>query len=447
MSWSPLTNKQKADIASVYATYPLGRDSLWARVKEKFPNDHISQRSILHEFLNYQTAHQIQQKPPKARSIAPLNIQQRGYIQADLVSMKSYPDNGYTGFFHMIDGFTKKSWGVPLRSESEPETAAALRTCLNKAKSEGATFSICQVDNGSHFQSIFRSVLADFHIKVTYSAPGRPQSNAFVEKRGGDIKRQLFHLMILNHDKKWVSRFQTVIDNINSTKSFATGQTPNELESGNTDAVASAQAEITKNISLRYKVNLTGKPLFVGQQVRTKRLLQGSVKKPGVGGYWSQDIFTVAQRINSTYPNFVQSYKLKDANGKPVLNRFPKSSLLVVPPLLSKDVTPNEMDDSEAEDNNVADVPNSAVQNTPEPEQEPEDSGPRRSLRVRNQQSGEGDEYEIDYIVGKKGKGKRLQYKVHYTGYDRSFDQYRPASEVVQSAPEAVANYNRLHPN
>src|SRR3978361_50624 len=98
MSWKPLTAKQKADIASVYATYPLGRDSLWARVKDKFPQDHISQRSILHEFLDYQQSHQTQQKPQKASSIAPLNIQQRGYLQADLVSMRTYPDQGYTAF-------------------------------------------------------------------------------------------------------------------------------------------------------------------------------------------------------------------------------------------------------------------------------------------------------------------------------------------------------------
>ncbi len=86
---------------------------------------------------------------------------------------------------------------------------------------------------------------------------------------------------------------------------------------------------------------------------------------------------------------------------------------------------------------------NTFVQETSEP---PVDGSPRRSLRVRNQQRDSDNEYEIEFIVAKRTFRKRLQYKVRYTGYGAEDDRWRPAVEVEATAPELVAEYERLHP-
>lgn len=452
MSWINLTAEQTRKLKLLYDQYPTGRDSLWAKYKETYPNEKTpSQRSILNCFLIYQEAHQTQLKPQKQSSIAPLQITKPGYLQADLFSMRSYPDAGYTAAFLMIDGFTKRVWGQPLRGESEAEVSHALKTCLQRARADGATFSACQSDFGSHFQSIFTRVLTDNNIKHFYSAPGRPQSNAIIERKNGVVKVLLYKQMIINKDKKWVKRFQTVLDNINQTKSFATHQSPIDLQNGSNEVQDQARAQITKNLGKRYKLQQRGKPLCIGQTVRRKRILTGSVKKPGVGGFWNEEIYTIAARINSTYANFLPSYKLINARGQAVPNRVPKSDLLAVPPILAKDQAPNPEETEEERQTesgeNIesaflqANQQNTAIQPAPEVDT---NTQPRRSLRVQNRTRGE-DEYEIDSIRGKRTYRKKLQYKVGYSGYGREDDRWVDATYLRRTAPQLVEEYEDNH--
>nr|DAC81686.1 TPA_asm: integrase [Powellomyces chytrid fungus MELD virus 5] len=433
MSWVALTDEQKKKLQELYKRYPVGRDSLWRRYNEENPDDIVSQRSVLNEFLKYQESHQTLQKPPKARSIAPLNIQRLGYLQADLVSMRSYADSGYTAFFHMIDGFSKKSWGLPLRGESEAEVSAALEKCLKRAQTEdGAKFSIMQTDNGAHFQQVFKQILTSRNIKHTYSAPARPMSNSFIENRGGFVKKQLFNFMIQNKDKRWVERFQTVIDNINSTRTFSTGQSPNDFY-GNEKVQTEARATISKTLNNRYKLHQTGKPLCIGQTVRIKRILQGSVRKPGVKGFYNPEIYTIAQRLNSTYANFLPSYRIKRADGTLVKNRLPKSSLLIVPPLVTSDQSEN------VDASDEPDIPNEAIEAAP-----PKDTEPRRSLRVQNTQRDE-EEYEVENLVGKRKFRGKVQYLIKWVGYGNEYNEWQDEQELLRTSGYLIRQYNRIH--
>ncbi|KAJ3143991.1 hypothetical protein HDU89_000966 [Geranomyces variabilis] len=124
--------------------------------------------------------------------------------------------------------------------------------------------------------------------------------------------------------------------------------------------------------------------------------------------------------------------------------RVPKSNLLPVPPILSSDAIKRGTRAQPVEDvvaDDEAPV-NTFVQQTAAAEH----IAPRRSLRVQNQEQDEEPEYEINHIVDRRGK-KRMYYKVNYVGYDSSYDEWRPARELERLAPEAVAEYNRLHPD
>jgi hypothetical protein len=439
MSWRKLTEEEISQLEDVYKTTKVGRDHLWEAVRNKYPDFKGSQRSVLNDFLKTKTEYQTQRKPDKQSSIAPLQVLKPGYGQCDLVSMRSYADSGYTAFFHVIDGFTKKSWGRPLRGESEVEVAIAAKECIQQSIAEDQKkWTIFQADNGSHFQQIFKGTLENFGIKLVYSQAGRPQSNAFVERRGGDIKRGLFGIMESKGNKKWVENFKTVISNINSLKSFSTGVAPNVLEKGGN--VQSAQDKIQKNISNRYKVHKIGKPLFVGQKVRKKRLLQSNVTKPGVKGYWEPQIYTISQRVNSTHPNFLPSYRISDSNGMIQYGRFAKTSLLEIPPILSEDQVANVEDspapESEMEHNEIVSPPSteSAIET------------PRRSLRIQNREE-DDTLYEVQHLVGKRRFRGRVQYKVRWLGYDAKDDTWEDESELQETAPDSVREYDDLHTN
>ncbi len=448
MSWAPLTDEERKQVDSVYATFKGGRDGLWAAVKRKFPDSEISQRTILNDYLKYQTEYQTHVKPPKPNSVAPLQITQPGYWQCDNVSMRTFSDSGWVGFFHMIDGFTKLGYGKPLRSEEEQETTDAAKKCIEEIRAADMKISVIQCDNGSTFQQVFRDMLESFGIKIVYSQVARAQANAFVERRGGVYKTQLYKMMEAAGDKKWVKNFQTVIANVNATKSVATGFSPDELSKGSEEELAQAAAMIKGTIAKRYKTGVVSTPLFKGQNVRVKRI-RSRFQKPGLLGYYSKPIYKVVQRLDSTYANMLASYRIADAEGRVQYGRYPLSSLLKVPPILSEDAEDAEgaeedpatesdepefshiVRDVELPDSGVA---GETVRNELVPTTEP--SAPRRSLRA--QKNGE---YEAEAIVGKRGKGRRVEYKVRWLGYSATDDTWEPISNL-ENCKDLIAEYD-----
>ncbi|DAC81699.1 TPA_asm: integrase [Powellomyces chytrid fungus MELD virus 6] len=461
MSFVPLSSEEEDLVSKVYETYPFGRDRLRDAVLAKHPEFKGSRRAILY-WLKNQSSWQTQNKPNSNRStIAPLQITKPGYLQLDNVSMRTYPDNGYIGFTHMIDGFTKKSWARPLRTEEEKETVDAIESMLDQMQQEGKKVTIIQSDNGSTFQARYRALLDKRGIKYTYSAPARPQANSFIERRGGDIKAALYRLMELHGDKRWVMRFQGVIDSINNSKSFATGVTPNSLENAGDEMQQKVQEKIASNLASRYKTKKMMRPLYVGQQVRARRVLQSSVKKPGLLGYWNKEVLTVVQRLNSTYANFLPSYRLANANGDVLKGRYARTDLLEIPPILSRDIeeADDDLDDLSDEDIEDSNAPqddslvhnelvnrgDSEVAQVPQVPQV-QVRQRRKSLRISNANNDEEEaEYEIGFLLSKRRYRGRVEYKVRYLGYTSDSDEWRGERELIELAPELVEEYNALH--
>ncbi|KAJ3020553.1 hypothetical protein HKX48_000632 [Thoreauomyces humboldtii] len=208
---------------------------------------------------------------------------------------------------------------------------------------------------------------------------------------------------------------------------------------------AVAQNNIKAIIARRYNTKSIGTVLYVGQKVRLKRIIS-RFEKPGRQGFFEPDTYTVVSRFNSTYQNILPSYRIADASGSVKQGRIPKSNLLPIPPILSHDeyargssAAQSPSQDTAADETDEA--PNTIVQQT----QDTVDTTPRRSLRVQNQQQEDDGEYEIDHIVGHRTFRRVEQFRVRYTGYGSEDDQWRPADEVEQLAPELVAEYKRIH--
>ena len=436
MSWKPITDEERKEIEDVYRTAKMGRDNLYQLVKAKYPKIQVSQRSLLNEFLKYQPEYQTHRRPnQKASSIAPLQILKPGYGQCDLVSMRSYPDGGYTAFFHVIDGFTKKGYARALRTESEQEVTAAAQSCIEQAKKEGKTWTVWQFDNGSHFQSIFTGMLDREGIKHFYSRVARPQSNSFAEVRGGYYKHQLFSMMEAAGDKRWVKNLPIVVGNANVVKNFTTHQSPDAMEANLGDVQSVGREKISQSLSNRYKMRAIGTPLFIGQTVRMLRVRPGGLRKPGLLGYWNKPVYKVVQRIASNNPAFLPTYKVQDESGRILPGRYEKSGLLLVPPVLEQD------EDASGK------APTLDAAGEPEPEQTPLldnhviAAATRRSLRLDPSREGE---YEVAHIIDKRRRGKRTEYLVRWVGYGPEDDTWQSVADL-SNAKDAIKEYEDLH--
>lgn len=245
-------------------------------------------------------------------------------------------------------------------------------------------------------------------------------------------------MMTAAGDRKWVKNLPLVVRNLNSNKSFTTGFSPDTLLKADDTTMAQAVSNIKKKISNRYSTTRISTPLHIGQQVRLKRIISGSVAKPGLLGFWSTPIYSVVQRFESTYPNQLPSYKVEDAKGRSVSGRYAKTQLLPIPPILSADEgqsvpkrpsagvvgNPNPQPPS-APSNDL--VPGSNTQQRWE-RAEGTQSETRRSLRLEG-----NDEYEADFISAKRIYRRQTQYLTHWVGYPREDATWEPVRNLANA--------------
>ncbi|KAI9088765.1 hypothetical protein DFS34DRAFT_698492 [Phlyctochytrium arcticum] len=166
----------------------------------------------------------------------------------------------------------------------------------------------------------------------------------------------------------------------------------------------------------------------------------------------------------------------------PLAKRFyTRTSLLPIPPILSKDdeevnVEDNVEDDPEAEEEEDEDqvddeeeddeeeggevddeeedgevddeqdrVPNDLIPHGNEPDEEEEDEEEQEEEKDQEEEEEEEEApvrrslrqnrpgfYEVDYIVDKRRRGHRVEYRVRWKGYDASADTYEPLSNLLE---------------
>ncbi|KAJ3029758.1 hypothetical protein HDV00_009444 [Rhizophlyctis rosea] len=286
---------------------------------------------------------------------------------------------------------------------------------LEKFMQEGMKVTYLQSDQGSSFKGNLPEWCAEHGIKLVYSRPHSPWSNGVIENKNGVYKKSLFQLLRIKGTSDWVSLTPQVVNAMNSTMTFATKKSPNEIED---DAQLHGEvgAMIQAAANRRYKGKGTAADLRVGDYVRRRNTYDPSGLTKGIKtGYWSKEVYQIVRVVqNRKYANLTASYKIKNVEDDQVVSGLvARGELLKIP-------DPKDMEK----------IPSHAVRPPP----------------VNAEAEDEEPEWEVESILDKKvtkrTRGRSgIQYKIKWKGYARP--TWEPAELV--NAPDLIRQYEAAH--
>ena len=216
---------------------------------------------------------------------------------ADLVELPtlSKKNGGFRYILMVIDVFSKYGWGVPLKTKTGKEVAAALQTILKKNKP-----AKLWVDKGREFynQDVSR-LLKKNNIEI-YST-NNDEKCSVVERWNRTIKTQLWRYFSANGTQKYTDILQPLIDKYNSTKHRSTGMTPLDARK------PSNYQQVFKNLYYKKVQTRNKEPKYkVGDKVRIS--VKKNIFEKGFTVNWSDKIYTVTKVLKTLPP----TYKIKD---------------------------------------------------------------------------------------------------------------------------------------
>ncbi|KAJ3055891.1 hypothetical protein HK097_008888 [Rhizophlyctis rosea] len=256
---------------------------------------------------------------------------------------------------------------------------------------------------GPSFKGDFVEWLKTKGIHHNYSRAHTPQSNGVVEAKNGVYKSILYRLMKTRDTDDWVSLTSQVVESMNSTFSYATKKSANEIEE-NQELHIDVGAMIERAANRRYKRKALIADLKLGDYVRRRKDLEGQLTKGAKVGYYSEEIYQIERIVKGKFANMSSSYTLRDVDKdtvKPSLYR--RRDLLGIP-------DPREMDK----------IPEQIVRPGP----------------VNEDAVNEEPEWEVENIVGKRiGKPTRnrsgVSYRVRYKGWKKLY--WEPVENLTNS--------------
>ncbi|KAJ3026617.1 hypothetical protein HDV00_011704 [Rhizophlyctis rosea] len=160
--------------------------------------------------------------------VRPMMAQKLGSIENDYIDYSSNPWNGFNCIMNAGYIVFKKYYAFPAKGQTVKNTIKAMETFIGS----GMKVTFLQCDNGASFQGEFPQWCKDHGITPQYTKPQSPWSNGVIESKGGAFKRALYQMLKTKSDGDWVSLTPEIVSNMNITMTFATGKSPNEIESG-----------------------------------------------------------------------------------------------------------------------------------------------------------------------------------------------------------------------
>ena len=410
--FEPLSSESEERLKKLYYDSPFGRDRMYHLFKQRFPDDKTSRRAIM-DWMKRQEIWQLSVRPTLKRGVVrPMVSKKLGSIQMDYLDLSSNPYNGYDAIANAVDILSKKYWAYPCKKQTVENTIKA----LEKWMSEGMKISFLQVDNGGSFLGRLPDWCREHNIKHAYSKPHSPWSNGVIENKGGLFKKTLFMLMKTRNTNDWVSLTPGIVKSINSTMTFATKKSPDEIED-NAELHESVGDMIQRNANKRYKQKGSEADLKVDQYVRRRMEYDKTGLTKGTKvGFWSKEIYQVVKVVhNRKNPNITASYKIKNIDNNSVTSGLvPRGELLLIP-----------------DPRNMQRIPEAVVRPPP----------------VNEEASDEEPEWEVESILDKKvtkatrGRPGKILYKVEWVGWARP--RWEPVENI--NAPELIREYERAH--
>lgn len=399
-NWAPLSPENYQRLKRLYYDEKniFGRDKLWSVFKSRYPDENVSQRSIMEEFLKKQELHQRITRNQAKGSIKPILVRESGHFQLDCGNLQSIRRNNFAYFVCMVDILTKRVFGKPLRSQDQ----VSVRNFLNELLEDGVEMKSITSDNGQENLGLVQEWARENGVDWRLTKSHTPQSNGAAERTVQTIKKMIY-AAVRAGDRNWVAFFPRIIENINNSPSFGAGlKTPAEIEADLEGAYEKMRAKKMKGRGFRFK------PKFkVGDRVR--RLLPQigtNIRRRAKQGYFGDDIYTIVGSVKSRHPNFQDSYKLADEDGNVLKGLHAAYSLRLVP------------------------------------------EGTEQLERVHNLPPDEEGRYEIDSIVAKRTRrtrnGNVVEYKVKWVGYPGQ-DSWESREQLLEDAPDAVYEFENTH--
>ncbi|KAJ3043846.1 hypothetical protein HK097_001644 [Rhizophlyctis rosea] len=203
---------------------------------------------------------------------------------------------------------------------------------------------------------------------------------------------------------------------MNTTMTFATGKSPNQIEEDATTHKVVGDMIQRKAIKRFKQKGFGSADLEVGDHVR-RRLQYDSAKirKPTKEGYWRKDLYVITHIVkNRKHPNATDSYRIKNLEtNQQVQGLIARWELQQIP-------------------ENMEELPQAPIRPGPV-----------------NPDDDKEDEWEVETILGRKEiRGTRnrpahTMYKVKYVGWGNA--SWQP-EENLENARDLIDEYNRTHP-
>lgn len=177
-------------------------------------------------------------------------------IQADLMEMCPFyrVNRGYRYILIVINVFSKKVYGRPMKNKTAKSTVSAMKSIL-----DSMTHSVhnLHVDQGGEFWSKqMAELMKTYKINMyhTYSTT----KAFFCERVLRTLKRKLYEYFSFKGSYKWIDKLQKIIDKYNDTKHRTIKMKPNDVSVENQqhllDTVYNYKRLITHKKS-KFKVN------------------------------------------------------------------------------------------------------------------------------------------------------------------------------------------------
>lgn len=156
---------------------------------------------------------------------ARVNFERRKYsmrgiantLQADLIEMQQFKDKniGYRYILLVIDIFSKKAFGAPLKDKTAKEVSEAMEKIF---KQVGKTIRALHTDRGSEFWNQTMKRLLVKYGNINHYSTYSGKKSSIVERLIRTLKRKLYMQFNLRGSYKWYDILQKVIDIYNNTR-------------------------------------------------------------------------------------------------------------------------------------------------------------------------------------------------------------------------------------
>ncbi|KAF6037760.1 hypothetical protein EB796_003932 [Bugula neritina] len=224
--------------------------------------------------------------------------------QIDLTDLQQFSseNNGFKYILLSIDTFSRKAYGVPLKTKSGLEVSRAMREIIENENNNTPPEMILSDRGKEFFNPQFKALMKEYNINH-FSSNNQEIKASMVERLQRTLKAKLFKYFTHQNSHRYLDILNDLISSYNNSKHSAHNSTPNDVTVNN-------QEEIWHRLYTDSQSGQTNKLKYnVGDLVRISKY--STVFKKGYLPSWSEEIFTIA-KIHTTNPPV---YSLADDSG------------------------------------------------------------------------------------------------------------------------------------